>query len=236
MWYTLVEEHTWGVSGSTFMSLGGKTNKLHCPEHMKNTSSLPNLPGVQDKYKWSKKSIKQLWRNFLLPCSQNSMIATHYPIIDFFLNWKLFQLYRVTNLTNIAIMQFWWMYCEIHSSDHCLNIEFKKQKKWILIQQFCVPRNHFLGPTMYDETLIIQTRIQTIVYDDHQMAFDWKAILAPKSPFIPLFSGHLIKCFPCFPYKDTFFPLNPFSRKSTMTWKHKLHVNEESLLEMGTEF
>jgi hypothetical protein len=60
---------------------------------------------------------------------------------------------------------------------------------------------------MYDETLIIQTRIQTIVHDDHQMAFDSKAILTPKSP---LFSGHLIKCFPCFPYKDTFFPLNPF--------------------------
>ncbi len=63
---------------------------------------------------------------------------------------------------------------------------------------------------MYDETLIIQTRIQTIVHDDHQMAFDSKAILALKSPFIPLFSGHLIKCFLCFPYKDTFFPLNPF--------------------------
>jgi len=42
------------------------------------------------------------------------------------------------------------------------------------------------------------------------MAFDSKAILASKSPFIPLFSGHLIKCFPCFLYKDTFFPLNSF--------------------------
>ncbi len=86
---------------------------------MKNTSSLPHLPGVQDKYKWAEKSLKQLQRNFLLPCSQNCMIATHYPIIDLLLNWKLFQLYGVTNLTNIAIMQFWWMYCGIHSLHVC---------------------------------------------------------------------------------------------------------------------
>ncbi len=146
--------------------------------------------------------------------------------------WQIWQILQSCN-SNECIVEF--ILC-MYASHHCLNIEFKKQKKWILIQQFCVPRNHFLGPIMHDETLIIQTRIQTIVYDDHQMAFDSKAILALKSPFIPLFSGHLIKCFPCFPYKDTFFPLNPFSRKSTMTWKHKLHVNEESLLEMGTEF
>jgi hypothetical protein len=87
MRYPLVGEHTWGVSGSTFMSLGGKTNKLYCPERMKNTSSLPHLPGVQDKYKWAKKSIKQLQRNFLLPCSQNSMIANSLPN-----NWLIFKL------------------------------------------------------------------------------------------------------------------------------------------------
>jgi hypothetical protein len=42
------------------MSLGGKTNKLHCPEHVKNTSSLPHLPGVQDKLQVSQEKPKTI--------------------------------------------------------------------------------------------------------------------------------------------------------------------------------